>query len=82
MRKKGLQPNFKTRNSSPKHANSLCYSIWKKTINPMENQAKDLNGYLSKEGMQMAMKHMRKCSAFTVREMPLMERGIGSDLTE
>ena len=49
----------------------------------MENQAKDLNGYLSKEGMQMAVKHMKRCSASLLEKChSKLERGISSDLTE
>ena len=49
----------------------------------MENQAKDLNGYLSKEGMQMAVKHIKRCSASLLEKChSKLERGISSDLTE
>ena len=35
----------------------------KKTINPVEKWVKDLNGRLSKEGIQIAIKHQKRCSA-------------------
>ena len=49
----------------------------------MENQAKDLNGYLSKEGVQMAVKHMKRCSASLLEKRhSKLERGVSSDLRE
>ena len=63
IKKKYLPPNVKTRNSSPKHANSSCNSI-SKANQPNRKQARDLNGhYLFKEGIHMATKHMKRCSA-------------------
>jgi len=57
---------FRNKKFHSKTCNQLMQLNTKKTTNPAEKWGKDLNGRLSKEGIQVAIKHQKRCSASLV----------------
>ena len=54
---------FRNKEFISKTCQQLMQLNTEKTINPIEKWAKYLNGRLSKEGIQVAIKHQKICSA-------------------
>lgn len=69
---KNVFSNGDTRNSSPKQANRACAAQYQKPNNLIEKWTKELSGHLSREGIQVAIKHMQRCSvSLSTREMQI-----------
>ena len=57
-----LQSNISTRNSCPKHRVCVAQCQKNKTSNPSNKRAQDRNRYVSQEGRESPIRHIRRCS--------------------